>query len=188
MTRPTWTPNGAEVWTVLDGRMVTRVLTDATAPLRTDRVDALDLANLGPINDLRISRDGMRVVAVVGTGLFTAAVARSVDGEVALRNVRRLRPLDLGEVVTADWGSTDSVVSVSRGPDLLVAQTSMDGLGLQAVLGNNLTPPLSAVAATANRALLVTDQNGVWSFAFGDQTAWRQVLGSAPNAVPLYPG
>ncbi|WP_214407664.1 LpqB family beta-propeller domain-containing protein [Pseudonocardia lacus] len=188
MTRPTWAPSGTEVWTVLDGRTVTRVLTDAaTAPGRAG-IEASELAALGPINDLRLSRDGMRVVAVVGTGLYTAAVARTVDGEVALRNVHRLRPLDLGEVITADWGSADQVVSVSRGPDLLVAQTTVDGLGLQPVLGNNLTPPLSAVAATANRPLLVTDQNGVWSFAFGDQAAWRQMLGSAPDAVPLYPG
>jgi hypothetical protein len=111
-----------------------------------------------------------------------------VDGGVVLRNVRRLRPLDLGEVVTADWGSADSVASVGRGPELLVAQTTVDGLGMQPVLGNNLTPPLSAVAASANRPLLVTDQTGVWSFAFGDQSAWRQVPGSAPDAVPLYPG
>jgi lipoprotein LpqB-like beta-propeller protein/sporulation and spore germination protein len=188
VSRPTWVPGGTEAWTVLDNRTVARVLTEATAPPRADRVDAGELTGIGPINDLRLSRDGMRVVAVVGTGLYTAAVARSVDGEVALRNVRRLRPLDLGEVVTADWGSADSVVSVSRGPELPVAQTSVDGLGLQAVLSNNLTPPLSAIAAGPSRPLLVTDQTGVWSFAFGDQTAWRQVLGSAPDAVPLYPG
>jgi hypothetical protein len=55
------------------------------------------------------------------------------------------------------------------------------------VLGNNLTPPLTAVAAAPNRPLLVTDQGGVWSFAGGGQDAWRQVLGGASNAVPSTP-
>ena len=56
------------------------------------------------------------------------------------------------------------------------------------MLGNNLTPPLTAIAAASNRALLVTDQSGVWSFGGGDQAAWRQVLGGGHDAVPLYPG
>jgi hypothetical protein len=188
MTRPTWAPDGNEAWSVLDGRTITRVLLDGANPPRTGQVDADQLAAFGPIRNLRLSRDGLRIVAVVGTGLYTAAVARTGDGGVAIRDVRRLRPLDLGEVVAADWRSADQIVSVSRGPDLLVAQTSVDGLGLQQVVGNNLTPPLSAVAATANKPLLVTDQTGVWDFSFGDQAAWRQVLGGAPDAMPLYPG
>jgi hypothetical protein len=188
MTRPTWAPDGNEAWSVQDGRTVTRVLLDGANPPRTGPVDADALSALGPIRDLRLSRDGMRVAAVVGTGLYTAAVGRTGDGAVEIRDIRRLRPLDLGEVVAADWRAADQIVSVSRGPDLLVAQTSVDGLGLQRVLGNNLTPPLTAVAASSNKPLLVTDQSGVWDFAFGDQAAWRQVLGGAPDAVPLYPG
>ena len=188
MTRPSWTPTGGEVWTVLDGAVVARVLVDSAGPARTGQVNADELAALGPIRDLRLSRDGMRVVAVVGGGLYTAAVARSIDGEVAIRNIHRLRPNDLGEVVAADWRSAESIVAVTRGMEMLVGQVSVDGLVVQQVLGNNLTPPLTAIAAASNRPLLVTDQTGVWSFAGGDQAAWRQVLGGAPDGVPLYPG
>lgn len=188
MTRPSWTPTGTEVWTVLDSRVVARVLVDPAGATNTGQVNADELAALGPIRDVRLSRDGMRVIAVVGGRLYTGAVARSIDGEVALRNLRVLRPADLGEVVAADWRSTESVVAVTRGAQQLVAQVTVDGLNLQQVLGNNLTPPLTAIAAAANRPLLVTDQSGVWSFAGGDQAAWRQVLGGAPDAVPVYPG
>jgi hypothetical protein len=188
MTRPSWTPTGGEVWTVLDGAVVARVLVDGTASARTAQVNADQLTALGPIRDLRLSRDGMRVVAVVGGALYTAAVARSIEGEVAIRNIHRLRPDDLGEVVAADWRSAESIVAITRGTDMLVGQVSVDGLSVLQVLGNNLTPPLTAIAAAANRPLLVTDQTGVWSFAGGDQAAWRQVLGGAPDAVPLYPG
>ena len=176
------------MWTVLDSAVVARVLVDDIAPPRTGRVNADELAALGPIQDLRLSRDGMRVVAVVGGGLYTGAVARTIDGEVAIRNVRRLRPDDLGAVVAADWRSTESIVAITRNPEMLVGQVTVDGLVVQQIVSNNLTAPLTAIAAAANRPLWVTDQTGVWSFGGGDQVAWRQVLGGAPDAVPLYPG
>ncbi|OLT15745.1 hypothetical protein BJF78_16000 [Pseudonocardia sp. CNS-139] len=188
MTRPSWTPTGNEVWTVLDARVVARVLVDASPPARTAQVNADELAALGPIADLRLSRDGMRVAAVVRGALYTGAVVRSIDGEVAIRNIRLLRPDDLGEVLAADWRSTESIVAITRGPERLVGQVSVDGLAVQQVLGNNLTPPLSAISAAANRPLLVSDMAGVWSFAGGDQAAWRQVLGGMPDGVPFYPG
>ncbi|GAA1241870.1 LpqB family beta-propeller domain-containing protein [Pseudonocardia aurantiaca] len=188
MSRPSWTPTGTEVWTVLDSSVVARVLVDGAGSARTAQVNADELAALGPIADLRLSRDGMRVAAVVGGSLYTGAVARSIDGEVAIRNIRRLRPAELGEVVAADWRSAESIVAITRGPDLLVGQVSVDGLVVAQVLGNNLTPPLTAIAVAANRPLLVTDQSGVWSFAGGDQAAWRQVIGGAPDGVPFYPG
>jgi len=201
MTRPSWTPTGGEVWTVLDSAVVARVLvndvnTTATTanpagvsdPVRTGQVNAAELSALGPIQDLRLSRDGLRVVAVIGGALYSAAVARSTDGEVAIRNVRRLRPADLGEVVAADWRAVESVVVITRGTQRPVAQVSVDGLSVTAVPGANLTPPLRVIAAAPSRPLVVTDSSGVWSFAGGDQDAWRPVLGGVPDAVPFYPG
>lgn len=188
MSRPSWTPTGDELWTVLDSDVVARVLVDDAGTLRSGQVNAGELVALGPVSDLRLSRDGMRVAAVVGGGLYSAAVVRSIDGEVAIRNIRRLRPVELGDVVAADWRSADSVVAITRGGERLVGQVTVDGLSFQPVLGNNLTPPLTAVTAAPNRPLLVTDQGGVWSFAGGEQDAWRQVLGAAPDAVPVYPG
>jgi hypothetical protein len=190
MTRPSWMATGAEVWTVLGGNTVARVSVDpgGQQPPRNGRVNAEALTALGPITDMRLSRDGMRVVAVVDGGLYTGAVARSIDGEVAVRDVRRVRSSDITQAVAADWRSSETIVAITGGPDATVAQISVDGLTLSPVLGNNLTPPLTAVAAAPNRPLLVTDQGGVWSFAGGGQDAWRQVLGGASNAVPVYPG
>ncbi len=188
MTRPSWTPTGTEVWTVLGGDTVARVTLDPNGQPRVGQVNAEALTALGPVGDLRISRDGMRVVAVIAGGLYTGAVARSIDGEVAIRDVRRLRSSDITQAIAADWRSGETIVAITGGVDALVAQVSIDGLTLAPVLGNNLTPPLTAVAAAPNRPLLVTDQGGVWSFAGGGQDAWRQVLGAAPNAVPVYPG
>jgi hypothetical protein len=188
LTRPTWTPTGSEAWTVLDSATVARVVLDADGNPRVAPVDAMELTGLGAVEDLRLSRDGLRVAAVVEGGLYTAAVARSPDGDVAIRNVRSLRPADLGEVVAADWRAAETLVAVTRGPDGPVSQVSVDGLTWELLPGSNLTPPLRAVAAAPNRPVLVTDQSGVWSFAGGDLETWRQVVGGVPDAVPLYPG
>ena len=176
------------MWTVLDASTVARVVLDADGNPRTAPVDATELTVLGPVQDLRLSRDGLRVAAVVRGGLYTAALARSPDGDVAVRNVRSLRPDDLGEVVAADWRAAETIVTVTRRADGPVSQVSVYGLTWEVLPGSNLTPPLRAVAAAPNRPVLVTDQSGVWAFAGGDLETWRQVVGGAPDAVPLYPG
>ena len=79
-------------------------------------------------------------------------------------------------------------MTVTRRADGAVSQVSVDGLTWEVLPGSNLTPPLRAVAAAPNRPVLVTDQSGVWAFAGGDLETWRQVVGGAPDAVPLYPG
>ena len=188
MTRQSWDPTGAEAWTVLDSATVARVRFADDGTPRLGRVDATALTALGPVQDLRLSRDGIRVAAVVRGGLYAAAVARSPDGTVAIRNVRSLRPADLGEVVAADWRAAETVVAVTRRSGGPVSQVSVDGLTWELVPSSNLTPPLRAVAAAPNRPVLVTDQGGVWSFAGGELETWRQVVGGVPEAVPLYPG
>jgi hypothetical protein len=188
MARPSWAPTGAEVWTVLDSTAVARVRFAADGTPQIGRVNAAALTALGPVDDLRLSRDGLRVAAVVRGRLYAAAVARAPDGDVAIRNVRPLRAADLGDVVAADWRAAETVVAVSRGGEGLVSQVSIDGLSWDSVPSSNLTPPLRAVAAAPNRPVLVTDQGGVWSFAGGDLETWRQVVGGVPDAVPLYPG
>lgn len=189
LTRPTWAPGGTEVWTVTDGTTVARVITDPGVPPRRAPIDASALTALGgPITSLRMSRDGVRVAAVVGGRLATASVARAGDGSVSLRGARVLRPGDLGDVVTMDWRSTDTLLVVSARSDRAVSLVSIDGLALDTVSGSNLTPPLQAVAAAPNRPLLVVDQGGVWSFSGGQLDTWRLVAGGMPDAVPLYPG
>jgi len=188
MTRPTWTPTGGEVWTVLDGSRIARVTFDAAGRSSVRKVDGAALSVLGPIVDLRLSRDGMRVAAVVAGQLAVGAVVRSAAGDVAVRNVRMLRSGDLTDLVALSWRTSDQIAVVGRRPDRAVEVVMVDGLDWQSLPTNNLTPPLSAVAAAPGRPLLVTDQNGVWSFGADDLGSWRQLIGGTPNSVVGYPG
>ncbi|MGI5125644.1 LpqB family beta-propeller domain-containing protein [Pseudonocardia sp. CA-107938] len=188
LTRPTWTPGSDEVWTVADGRHLLRVRLQQDGSPKAAEVDAEDLTGLGPVTTLRLSRDGVRVLAVVDGGLYVGAVARGLDGTVAITEVRQLRGQSLGSVVSADWRTTDSIVAITRNPDRLIAQVGVDGLALSDVPSTNLTQPLTALAVSSERPLLVTDQTGVWTFERGLQDAWRQQLSGAAGAVPSYPG
>lgn len=186
LTRPSWSPTGDEIWTVKDGRTVLRLVDPARHPTIAP-VDASELTVLGPINDLRLSRDGMRVAAVVNGMLAVAAVARSASGAVALRNVRLLRPQELTTLLAVDWRAPDQLAVAGRDAHVSVALVSVDGLDLHPLPTNNLTPPLSAIASAPGRPLLVTDQNGLWSFGADDLGSWHQLVGAA-TPVAGYPG
>ncbi|MDQ2709927.1 MAG: LpqB family beta-propeller domain-containing protein [Actinomycetota bacterium] len=188
MTRPSWTPNGGEVWTVLDGARLTRVALDASGRPTVRPVDGSALSALGPIADLRLSSDGMRVAAVVGGQLAVGAVTRSAGDDVAVRNVRMLRASELTDLVALSWRTSDQIAAVGRRPDRPVEVVMVDGLDWQSLPTNNLTPPLTAVAAAPGRPLMVTDQNGVWSFGADDLGSWRQLVGGAAGSVAGYPG
>lgn len=188
MTRPSWSPTGGEVWTVLNGEQLTRVVLDQSGRPSARSVDGAALAAIGPIADLRLSRDGMRVAAVVGGQLAVGAVTRSVADEVAVRNIRLLRANELTDLVALSWRTADQLAVVGRRADRAVEVVMVDGLDWQTLPTSNLTPPLIAVASAPGRPLLVTDQNGLWSFGADDVGSWRQLVGGTAGSVAGYPG
>ena len=188
MTRPTWAPGGAEVWTVLNGTAGARLLVDPEGRTRPAPLDLGELTALGAIADLRLSRDGVRVAAVVAGQVAVGAVVRSPTGDVTVRNVRVLRAAEVNNLVAVDWKAAETVAVAARSSARPVSLISVDGLDVQQMPGSNLTPPLNSIAAGPSRPLLVTDQGGVWSFTGGELDTWRQVIGGSPSAVPVYPG
>ncbi len=187
MTRPTWRPSGSEVWTVINGSTVAGVALSDTTPPMTYQVNAAELAELGPITELRLSRDGVRVAAVVGGRLVMATVV-SESGEVSIRRPRVLRPGTLSSVVSVDWARSDLLMVASADPGPQVAEVSVDGVVYRALSTTNLTAPLTGVVAAPGREVIVSDTNGLWTYS-QSQEVWEPLLGGiGPGAVPLYPG
>jgi hypothetical protein len=187
LTRPSWAPSGAEVWTVRNATSVVRVVLDPSGQPSVAPLDDSALTGLGQINDLRLSGDGMRLAAVVGGMLVVAAVARSPSGSVTVRNARMLLPTKLTSLTAVDWRATDQIAVAGRRPDSAVALVSVDGLDLHPLPTTNLTPPVTSIATGPGRPLLVTDQNGLWSFGADDLGSWRQLVGSS-TSVAGFPG
>ncbi len=187
MTRPTWRASGNEVWTVINGTTVAGVALSDSAPAATYQVNAAELAEFGPITELRLSRDGVRVAAVVGGQLVVATVV-SRPGEVSIQQARVLRAGSIPPPVSVDWARSDQLVVASSDPAPQVSEVSVDGLVYQPMSSTNLTAPLAGVVAAPGRETVVSDANGLWTYS-PSQEVWEPLLGGiGPGAVPLYPG
>jgi hypothetical protein len=198
VTRPSWTPDGAEVWTVVDGRPVRTVRggSSADAPVLTPvGLDATPLVTLGAITTLRLSPDGTTVALVAGGRVVLATVVRDAGGGARLAAARVLRPGPAGEaldgVLDVTWSQTDRLVAVGSAVGHPVQLASADGLDLDEGPTTNLTPPVTAVAAAPDRPTLVVDQGGLWSLpanGAGGTDLWRSIPGGSNSSVPAYPG
>ncbi|SFB61996.1 Sporulation and spore germination [Amycolatopsis marina] len=193
LTRPTWRPSSGpnaasgEVWTVVDGRQIVRVLRTPQGAWTPQPVDATDIAAIGPITDLRLSRDGVRVAAIAGGKLVVASVVRSSDS-VTLRAPRVLQEDALGNVVDVDWATQDTLVAATSLQAAPVARLPVDGLRIDKFSGSNLTPPVTAVTAAPSRSVVVADSMGLWTAGEVGEV-WRPHPQSpGADAVPFYPG
>jgi hypothetical protein len=192
LTRPTWRPAqtggglSGEVWTVVDGHTVARVVQTPEGKWGSLGVNATALTPLGRITALRLSRDGARVAAVINGQLVVASVVRTADG-VTLSAPRSLRTRELTSVVDVDWKDQETLVAVTSSASLPVVKVRIDGLRMDAFNSSNLTPPLHAVTAAPSRAIVVADAGGLWiANELGE--VWRPHVPSIVDAYPFYPG
>ncbi|MEV8437253.1 LpqB family beta-propeller domain-containing protein [Actinosynnema sp. NPDC051121] len=169
MTRPTWLLSGRqgepsiEVWTVADGTNVVRVI-KTDSGWTANAVNASELAELGGITELRLSRDGTRAAAVVGGKLVVAAVVRDQDSAVSLRSPRHLQPSVLGTSALAlDWLAQDVLVVSTSLPAYPIVKVNIDGVRVERYNTSNLTAPVASVTAAPGRNVLAVDQSGLWS-------------------------
>jgi hypothetical protein len=187
MSRPTWRPSGTELWTVVDGRSVVGVALSGTGPPLAYSVDATELARLGTISQLRLSRDGVRVAAVIGGRLVVAAVVTE-PGTISLRHPQVLRDGSLPASASVDWARPELLVVASAGSSPQVSSVSVDGLTRRQLSNTNLTGPLTDIVAAPGREILVADATGLWAYS-DTQEVWEPLIGGiGPGAVPLYPG
>lgn len=209
ISRPTWNARGTAVGVVVDRTRVVRVSagrptstpTEPADPANpTDAADAVPgtvrpveapaLAALGPVTVARLSPDQTRLAAVVDGRVAVGVLVPGPDGTVTVRGAQVLRPGPaepaLDGVLDVAWAGSDRLVAVGAGR--AVTAVSADGLDLADVPTVNLTPPVTAVAASPGRPLLVTDQSGLWSFDFDGSGVWRSLPGGTAGSVPIYPG
>lgn len=203
LARPSWTPDGSEVWSVVDGTTVVRAgRHGAGGPVQRLPVDASGLAAAGvtappgapgPLSAVRVSPDGARLALVDNGRVLVAAIARDGAGNARLGSVTALRPESLDQILDVGWTRTDQLVAVGNRVDRPVTLVSVDGLDIQSLPTTNLTPPVTAVAARPGRPLIVADQGGLWRLPFNGGSAsggdvWQAVPGFGAATVPAYPG
>lgn len=189
-TRPTWEPSDSAgdpsraVWTVVDG-VVERVASTPHDGWAASPVDASELQQYGPVTDLRLSKDGVRVAVAAGGHLLVGSVV--VDqGSVAIKQVQMVPSLT--GVTKVDWLRQDQLVVTSNQAGAPVKSVSVDGEKVDSYTSANLTSTVTALAASANGPVLVTDASGIWS-ATDLTEVWTPVQHNQPaGSIPFYPG
>ncbi|MDQ3576838.1 MAG: LpqB family beta-propeller domain-containing protein, partial [Actinomycetota bacterium] len=194
LTRPTWLLGdesdrpGSEVWTVVNSTSVVRVVRNPDGRWQESAVDAMDLTRGGgTISQLRLSRDGVRVAAVVNGQVKVASVLRG-NGTVAIRSPRTLQEKTLKDVVGVDWADPVTLIVVCRQNSIPVATVSIDGQNLQHWVDSPLTLPVQWVTASPNRQPIVTDGSGMWQSKGPTSTWQRHPFTEGAASMPFYPG
>ncbi|NMD58603.1 MULTISPECIES: MtrAB system accessory lipoprotein LpqB [Tsukamurella] len=194
MTRPSWTPDDAGVWTVLDGTRVVRVRQDqTTGEVSTSDVDTSEVAAVAPgaITELRLSRDGVRAALVVGGRVLVGVVQSAANGQAKL--TRLMSVVTDRELVASsvDWQSGDTIFIGRNTSDSPVLSVRYDSGEVAALPSRNLSPPVYNVAVSAS-TVYATDSSGVWEISIGpdsDEQYWSQVDRLAGGrANPVLPG
>ncbi|MCG8916135.1 LpqB family beta-propeller domain-containing protein [Actinokineospora sp. PR83] len=193
LTRPTWllspgegiAPN--EVWTVQDGTIVTRVVRTVEGTWVGFPVEATELTRDGTITQLRLSRDGVRVAAVVNGQVRVASVVRTNDA-VAIRSPLTLQAGVVKQVVGLDWLDRQTLIAATEQASLPVASLPIDGFSLTQFNSANLTLPVTAVTAAPSRSTLVMDSLGLWSTQEANKVWLTHQHGQPPGSIPFYPG
>lgn len=192
LSRPTWRPVppgggvSGEVWTVVDHGTVARVALAADGRWVKAGVDATSLTRIGQITELRLSRDGSRLAAVVNGQLVVTSIVRTADS-VVLRSPRILQARDLKDVVDVDWATQDSLIVATSSTSQPVVKVPLDGRRMDAFNSSNLTPPVHGVTAAPSRPNLVADTGGLWvASELGE--VWRPQAHTVTAADPFYPG
>ncbi|HEX3778307.1 MAG TPA: LpqB family beta-propeller domain-containing protein [Pseudonocardiaceae bacterium] len=194
LTRPTWAPGDAagdpskEVWTVVDGQSVVRVLNTQQNTWIANNVDASALVTFGQLTDLRLSRDGTRVAAIAGGHLLVGAVVADPQGSVTIKQVTMLQAAAITNAVSVDWLDQTTLAVATSQPNLPVVSVSVDGLTLNKYAAN-LTVPTSITAAEA-RPVVVADSAGIWQTSDSSDLWEAMVPQHDPGspAIPFYPG
>lgn len=193
LTRPTWTPGSAEgepgneVWTVLNETTVLRAVRTAQGGWSVLPVNASDLTRGGGrITELRLSRDGVRVAAVVNGQVQVASIVRT-DDSVTIRSPRTLQFGTIRQVVSLDWSERTVLVVATDLPGLAVVSMPVDGYETTPYLTTNLRLPINAVTAAPSRPVVITDQADIWSTDEPGKIFLSAPQGSAAS-VPFYPG
>ncbi|RCW39219.1 sporulation and spore germination protein [Halopolyspora algeriensis] len=187
MSRPTWRTE-SEVWTVVDGRRVVRMVDNGNGGWTVSTVGTEQFSGDEPITDLRLSRDGTRVAAVVGGRIMVAGVLDRGSKTTLSTPTVLSGGLQDATVTGIGWVSSDSLVAITDSSSMPVVEVTVNGLKWDPYASANLVQPVRAVTVGPDQKVVVADRSGLWQVG-GQDDLWQLV--PAPiggGSIPFYPG
>ncbi|GAA1479975.1 MtrAB system accessory lipoprotein LpqB [Gordonia sinesedis] len=192
ITRPSFGADADTVWAVVDGRPVQWIRDAESGAVRTLTVDAAQIGRVvgGPITEMQVAPDGVRVAMIVSGQVVFAVVATNEDGQVSLVNPR-IAAYNIGNrAVSLDWASPTLLVIARDAADSPVVQLSINGTPAVGLLSGNVAPPVRALVANTS-TIYIGDQRGVLRLGSTDgqpDEYWTEVEPAmAPGVIPVLP-
>jgi hypothetical protein len=144
----------------------------------------------GPISDLQVSPDGVRVALIVGGQVLFAVIVERDDGQVELAHPR-FAAYNIGNrAVALDWASPTTLVIARDVTETPVTQVPVSGLSAAGLVSGNLAPPVHAVAANLS-STYVGDSRGVLTLSTSTSTrdqTWVDVPAArGADMIPVLP-
>ena len=171
MTPPTFDADG-DVITVTSGRAGRRVMAvTPSGAVRRLVVDATLPA--GQVSALRISRDGARVAALVGSGTLVVGRVGEGQGVPSLSGFRSIDP-SLNGVQGLSWTAADTIAVTAAGVPgrRQIVETDFDGYASRVIAVDQMRgSPVDVSGAPGQPLYAVTDRGVIWV----DVEGWRRV-------------
>ncbi|WP_442903977.1 MtrAB system accessory lipoprotein LpqB [Gordonia sp. w5E2] len=197
ITRPSFGGNQGNdaVWAVVDGKPVRVVRDSQNSGQVVSTVDVASIASIatiarGPITELQVSPDGVRVALIVGGQVLLAVIATNEDGQVTLANPR-IAAYNVGnQAVSLSWATSSTLMVARDASDSPVVQLPINGAPASGLISGNVAPPVRAVTADASN-VYIGDQRGILRLGSTNgqpDRYWTEVEPAmSPTAIPVLP-
>jgi len=189
ISRPTFEFDPANLWVVVDGDRILRVVRSGpTGEFTETPVNTEALATIpGEISVIRLSQSGARVAMIIDGRVHVGVVERPGPAQRRIVNVRELAPQLGGTALSLDWQPDGSLLVGTSTPETPVWRVEQDGSAATSLPSGNITAPVVAVAATP-AMLYLTDSQATLQLPTtgGDNVFWREVSGlQGMRAAPV---
>ncbi|MCU1672575.1 MAG: Lipoprotein LpqB, beta-propeller domain-like protein [Frankiales bacterium] len=195
LASPSWGSGELGLWFVEAGRVVRDPAAGVagTAPRPEPHAVPVDgIGRYGPVQALRVSRDGVRIALVAGTGKGRRLIVgriQVVAGQVRVVALRAVAPT-VRDVRDVAWDSATSLVVLGQVPLVAAAlpvRVTVDGSSIAPVIRVGLErSDARTIAAAPDRPLVLGALNQGIAVLFRDNG--RQYVQEPLGGNPFYPG
>ncbi|MBP2333393.1 LpqB family beta-propeller domain-containing protein [Corynebacterium freneyi] len=187
LTRPSWSPDAASVWTVVDGERVMRLVGNSSSVPAVEEIDMTGIAEIdGGISELRVDPSGTQVAMIAGGNVWIATIVQTDTGPWRLVNARHLTLSEGVTPVTLAWAPNSTIIVGAYGEESPMWRVYPDGSVNYMLPKLNLSPPVTVVSATSSK-IYALDDNALMELVTGEGEAqfWRAVPGVQGRAAPV---
>nr|WP_240393856.1 LpqB family beta-propeller domain-containing protein [Corynebacterium lactis] len=192
LTRPSWSPDAAAVWTVKDGQTVVRLVRSTqTSQIEAEEIDTSELDSVmggenKQISEFRVDPSGTQAAMIANGQVFIATIERSDSKPWKLTYPRAIALSEGVSPLSLTWSANQTLTIGAFGYESPMWRVYPDGATSSVLPKLNLTAPVTVVSATSSK-LYALDTNALMELISGEgeEQFWRKVPGVSGRMAPV---